>query len=235
MPAMRSLSNKNQNVNKKNSRRKIMENNLYECGIDEVGRGSLSGPLVISAVLLPANLTNKLLRDSKVMNEDERNKAYSWITMNCMHSVVFIGVHTINKINIYEATKYGMKKAFIQLIEKYSINISQVTSLVTDAVPIILPSSYTHKNLSIINPPHAESLYPAVAAASIIAKVTRDALMKKLARVFPLFSIEKHKGYGAAVHIDAIRRHGPSIIHRRSFLSKIVTMENQYGSQQSFF
>ena len=213
----------------------------HTCGIDEVGRGSLSGPLVVAAVLLPCGmippaggLTNELLKDSKVMTESARNKAYEWITKNCMYSVIFIDVHTIEKKNIYEATKYGMKKSFIQLIEKYSIDISLITSLVIDAVPILIPPSYMHENLSVKNPPRAESSYPAVAAASIVAKVTRDALMKKLAKVFPLFSMETHKGYGAAVHIDAIRRHGPSIIHRRSFLSNIMKVENNHGKQQSF-
>jgi ribonuclease HII len=205
----------------------------YTCGIDEVGRGCLSGPLVVASVILRPDAKYSLLKDSKILTEQERNKAYDWINKNAFYSSVIIDTTTIDKKNIYQATRFAMKKSFMQLVEIVPFNITEITHLISDAVPLNIPTSYLHENLKLYNPEKAESISPTVAAASIVAKVTRDRLMKKLDKLFPSFYLRQHKGYGTKTHIQAIKKHGPSIIHRATFLSKILNRERNDQRQQT--
>lgn len=227
MLQVNTLSSKKQ----QGSRMKNKKN--YVCGIDEAGRGCLSGPLVVAAAILPLNTNQPFLKDSKVMTESQREKAYEWIIDNCFSSCVIVDPNTIDRKNIYQATQYAMKKSFIQILEIIPFDLEQIKSLITDAVPIALPTCYKHKNLELRHPTHAESIFPSVAAASIVAKVTRDRLMNKFSILFPSFNLAKHKGYGTKTHIDAINQHGTSIIHRRSFISNLIRKSSDKHEQQT--
>lgn len=200
------------------------EKNNLVCGIDEVGRGCLFGPLVVAAAILPPETKKGFLIDSKETTEKQREYAAEWIRDNAVYTEVFIDVQTIEKVNIYQATRLGMKKAFLQIYEKHPLN-KKIKFIVTDAVPISFESIF--EELKIYHPVRAESISPSVAAASIIAKVARDNLMKKLSIFFPGLACEKHKGYGTKEHIDAINTQGISFLHRKSFLSIGSTNEKQ--------
>jgi ribonuclease HII len=199
------------------------QNNKLVCGIDEAGRGCLFGPLVTAAAILPVSKKSRLLKDSKVLTEQEREKAFAWIEKNCFYSYIITDSSTIDKRNIYQATIWSMKKAFMHVIEVMPYELSKIQFLVIDAVPITLPTSYSHENLTVLHPTHAEKLSPSVAAASIVAKVMRDRLMNTMSHFFPLYSIDKHKGYGTEIHIQALATHGHTIIHRKSFISHMNT------------
>ncbi|MCK4517721.1 ribonuclease HII [Candidatus Babeliales bacterium] len=212
------------------------EKKLFVCGIDEAGRGCLSGPVVAAAAILPFNASYKLLRDSKLMTKQERETAYLWITKNCFFSHAIIDHHIIDARNIYQATRLAMKKAFIQLLEIVPFSLEKIIYLLTDALPIQIPQSYSHNNIEQFNPTHGESVSTSIAAASIVAKVTRDRLMQRLSPVFPAFSFDEHKGYGTKTHTEALISYRESIIHRKSFLSnfykQIKDSEKNHAKQQ---
>ncbi len=195
--------------------------NKLVCGIDEAGRGPLAGPVVISAVILPPHTHHALLKDSKIMTEAEREKAYSWIVKHCTYSVTLVNHHTIDQINIYQATKKAMLKAYVQILEGIK-SISDLGYILIDAVELDIPSIYQHDTLKIRSFPFAESASQSVAAASIIAKVTRDRLMKKLHPLFPAYNFQQHKGYGTFAHTTIIKECGPSIIHRHTFIKNFL-------------
>ncbi len=184
-------------------------------GIDEAGRGPLCGPVVIGAVILPENTAPDFLVDSKKTTEKQRLAAYDWITKNCIYTSVVIDHHTIDAVNIYQATMRGMRQAYHQITALCKLkNISVPSHLVIDAMPLPSPSP------AILVTPiiRGESASSSIAAASIIAKVTRDELVKKQADIFPQFSLSKHKGYGTAKHLQELHTHGQSLIHRKSFV-----------------
>jgi len=196
---------------------------LYTCGIDEVGRGCLAGPVVVAAAIIPQNTTYHLLKDSKIMDEEEREKAYKWITKNCYYSTAIASNIVIDKINIYQATLFTMKKAYMQLVETMPIAHEKLKYVLIDAMPLVVDKSYMHENLEFRHFNYGESKSTSIAAASIIAKVTRDRLMKSINSVFPAFLINQHKGYGTKEHIDFLESQGPTIMHRVSYISKIRT------------
>ena len=203
--------------------------NGYVCGIDEAGRGSLAGPLVVAAAILPQQTDKNFLKDSKVMSKREREIAYEWITQNALSSVVTVDVQTIETKNIYNATRHAMTKAFRQIKSLFRPKKGIITHLVTDAVKI-------PKQIGILeqhNPVRAESISPSVAAASIVAKVFRDRLMAKLSNSFPEFTFDQHNGYGTAQHTKEIKTHGITIVHRKSFLSNIIGEKSEYKKQQT--
>ena len=191
-------------------------NNKLVCGLDEAGRGALAGPVVVAAVVLPPHATHPLLRDSKTMSAKQRNEAYAWITKKCTYTVI-AGSHTlIDTINIYQATKACMQQAFATLLTHH--NLAQQTAfVVSDAMPLILNSEHTKQNIEHFHFNYGESISATIAAASIIAKVTRDALMERLGLHFPAYNFAQHKGYGTAEHLARLREHGPSLIHRTTF------------------
>lgn len=216
------------------------QNQLYVCGIDEVGRGCLAGPLVVAACILPQN-TKYILKDSKVLTEQEREKAYKWLIKNSWYSIAIINPAMIDKVNIYNATLLAMKRAFIQLVEIIPFEYELLKFLVIDAMPLKLDHSYKNNQLEVHYFPHGESVSGSIAGASIIAKVTRDKLMETIDPIFPGFGFEQHKGYGTKEHTESIKTKGTSIIHRKSFISKIEMPEdilkngNDGKSQQSIF
>ncbi|MGN0202933.1 MAG: ribonuclease HII [Coprococcus sp.] len=182
------------------------------CGIDEAGRGPLAGPVVAAAVILDMNCPILYVNDSKQLSEKKREALYDEI----MEKAVSVGVgiaspETIDDINILQADYVAMREAVGKLTPQPEV-------LLNDAVTI---PGLTARQVPIIKG-DAKSL--SIAAASIIAKVTRDRMMREYDVLFPEYGFAKNKGYGTAEHIAAIREYGPSPIHRRSFISNFVTL-----------
>lgn len=180
----------------------------YICGIDEVGRGPLAGPVVAGAVILPKDCKLLYLNDSKQLTEKKREELYDRI----MEEAVAVGIgynspERIDEINILQATYEAMREAISQL------SVAP-TLLLNDAVTIPgLPEEL--KQVPIIKG-DAKSI--SIAAASIVAKVTRDRLMVQYDEVFPEYGFAANKGYGSAAHIEALQTYGPCPIHRHSFI-----------------
>lgn len=181
------------------------------CGIDEAGRGPLAGPVVAGAVVLPPGITIPYVNDSKKLSEKMRETLYEEI----MEQAVSVGVgivnaQTIDQINILQATYEAMRMAVNNLALVPDI-------LLNDAVTI---PGLSMKQVPIIKG-DAKSL--SIASASIVAKVTRDRMMREYDSLYPQYGFAANKGYGSQGHMEAIRKHGASPIHRRSFISNIVS------------
>lgn len=210
------------------------ENRLV-CGIDEVGRGCLAGPLVTAAVILPPHTNYRLLKDSKEMTAEERIKAAQWITQNCHYSYGIIHHRLIDTHNIWHATLIGMRRAVMNLLAT-SPHIPH--SIVIDAMPLKLHTS-SYADIPIYHFPFGEKKSSSIAAASIIAKVKRDTMMLDMDRQFPNFAWHTNKGYGTLEHKTAIGLNGPMIVHRKSFLKNITlngqTNDTKEEIQQTLF
>ena len=183
----------------------------YICGVDEAGRGPLAGPVVAAAVILPKDVTIAYLNDSKQLSARRRELLYDEI----MEKAVSVGVGMasparIDEINILQATYEAMREA----IDKLSV---RPDVLLNDAV--IIPGIDDIPQEKIIKG-DAKSL--SIAAASVIAKVTRDRMMMAYHQLYPEYGFDKHKGYGTAEHITALQNVGPSPIHRRSFIKNFT-------------
>lgn len=179
------------------------------CGIDEVGRGPLAGPVVAGAVILPKDCSMLYLNDSKKLSEKKREELYAEI----MDTAVAVGIGynspaRIDEINILQATYEAMREAVADLSVKPDL-------LLNDAVTI---PKVDIKQVPIIKG-DAKSI--SIAAASIVAKVTRDRLMVKYGEIYPEYGFASHKGYGTAMHMEAIKKYGPTPIHRKSFIKNI--------------
>lgn len=186
------------------------EKELYEenltliCGVDEVGRGPLIGPVVAAAVILPVNYFHKDIKDSKKLTEKKREMLYDIIMRDSIS--VGIGVvseDVIDDINIYEATKVAMKEAISKL------NIKPEHILI-DAMKLDLDIPST----SIIK---GDAKSESIAAASIIAKVTRDRMLVDMDKEFPMYDLKNNKGYGTRKHLEALEKYGACKYHRKSF------------------
>lgn len=193
----------------------------YIAGVDEVGRGPLAGPVVAAAVVLPECFDTLGVDDSKKLSEKRREELYDLIISDCIAYGTGVSEHyTIDDINILEATKEAMKKA-ISACEKMlgeKVGDKDVRSLdyvLFDAVRI---EGLERPQEAIIK---GDSKVLAIAAASIIAKVTRDRMMIEYAKQYPGYAFEKNKGYGTAAHYEGIRRYGICPIHRKTFLKTI--------------
>lgn len=180
------------------------------CGIDEVGRGPLAGPVVAGAVILPKDCDILYLNDSKQLSEKKREELYDVIMEKAVSTGLgFVSPERIDEINILQATYEAMREAIAKLSPQPDL-------LLNDAVTI---PKVTIRQVPIIKG-DAKSI--SIAAASIIAKVTRDRLMVQYDSVFPEYGFASNKGYGAAAHIEAIRKYGPTPIHRRSFIKNLL-------------
>ena len=191
---------------------KLYERNIeYICGIDEAGRGPLAGPVVVGAVILPQDSFIEGVNDSKKISEKKREKIYDQIIEEAVAwSVGIVDEKTIDEINILNATKLGVKLALEGLKQKPDvIMVDALNNMDTLGIPYISVVKGDAKNYSI-------------AAASIIAKVTRDRMMQEWDEVYPAYGFAKHKGYGTAEHIRSIKENGPCSIHRRSFIKNFV-------------
>lgn len=181
----------------------------YICGIDEVGRGPLAGPVVAGAVILPVNCDILYLNDSKQLSEKKREELYVVIMEKAVATGIgYASPKRIDEINILQATYEAMHSAIEQLSVKPDL-------LLNDAVTI---PNVDIRQIPIIKG-DAKSI--SIAAASIIAKVTRDRLMVKYNEVFPEYGFASNKGYGAKAHLDALKKYGPTPIHRHSFLKNM--------------
>ena len=182
----------------------------YICGIDEVGRGPLAGPVVTGAVILPKDCDILYLNDSKQLSEKKREELYDIIMEKAVAvSVGYNSPERIDEINILQATL----EAFEQSLEKMN---PKPTLLLNDAVKL---PHVTIPQVPIIKG-DAKSI--SIAAASIIAKVTRDRLLVQYDEIYPEYGFASNKGYGSASHIEAIKKYGPTPIHRRSFIGNFV-------------
>jgi ribonuclease HII len=188
------------------------ERNEQVCGIDEVGRGCFAGPVVAAAVVLTCKKTPSFLKDSKLITASAREEAFAWIQDNCVSGIGIVHHRYIDQHNIVNATKYAMKRAFLH-VQQQEPNIA---ALVIDAVRISTDDISFSKPIYAF--PFGESLSSSIAAASIVAKVTRDHLMETMSASLPLYQFESHKGYGTQGHRNCIKEHGMSIIHRRSYV-----------------
>lgn len=182
----------------------------YICGIDEVGRGPLAGPVVAGAVILPKDCDILYLNDSKQLSENKREELYDIIMKEAIATGIgLIAPERIDEINILQATYEAMRQAIDNLQIKPDL-------LLNDAVTI---PQVDIKQVPIIK---GDSKSISIAAASIIAKVTRDRLMVQYDSVFPEYGFASNKGYGAQIHMEALKKYGPTPIHRRSFIKNIV-------------
>ncbi len=181
------------------------------CGVDEAGRGPLAGPVCAAAVILPEGLVIEGLDDSKKLSEKKREMLYGVITEKAVAwSVAFGSVEEIEEYNILEATFIAMNRAIDGLSVRPSFALIDGSSVPKgNSVPCETVVKGDSKSCSI-------------AAASIIAKVTRDRLLKEYSEKYPEYGFEKHKGYGTAAHYEAIKKYGVLDIHRRSFLKNVL-------------
>lgn len=178
----------------------------YICGIDEVGRGPLAGPVVAGAVILPKDCKILYLNDSKQLSEKKREELYDIIMQEAVAVGIGYATHKrIDEINILQATYEAMREAISKLSVKPDI-------LLNDAVTI---PKVSIRQVPIIKG-DAKSI--SIAAASIVAKVTRDRLMVEFDKVYPEYYFAENKGYGSAAHIEALKKIGPSPIHRQTFI-----------------
>ena len=189
--------------------REIAGSTIY-CGIDEAGRGPLAGPVVAAAVIMPRDGKIPYVNDSKQVSEKKREQLYEQILKEAVsYGVGIVDAKRIDEINILQATYEAMRKAIATL------NV-QPDILLNDAVNIPLVNI---KQVPIIKG-DAKSI--SIAAASVLAKVTRDRIMEEYDKKYPEYGFAKHKGYGTKQHIQALEQFGASPIHRRTFITKFV-------------
>lgn len=183
----------------------------YICGIDEAGRGPLAGPVVVGAVILPKDSFIEGVNDSKKISEKKRERIYEQIIAEAIsYGVGIVDQKTIDEINILNATKLGVKLALEQMkIKPDLILVDALNNMDTLEIPF----------KSVIK---GDAKHYSIAAASIIAKVTRDRIMQEWDELYPVYGFAKHKGYGTAAHIQAIKENGPCILHRQSFIKNFI-------------
>ena len=189
---------------------KEYESHGWICGIDEVGRGPLCGPVVASAVIVPKYCQILYLNDSKKLSEKKREELYDVI----MEQAIAVGVgmatpQRIDEINILQATYEAMRQAISNLNVKPAVLLNDAVTIPEVDIPQIPIIKGDAKSVSI-------------AAASIIAKVTRDRMMIEYDRIYPGYDLASNKGYGTKVHMEALKTVGPCEIHRRTFIKNIV-------------
>jgi ribonuclease HII len=192
--------------------------NQVICGLDEVGRGCLAGPLVTAAVILPPGKTSRLLKDSKLMTAEERLIAFKWIEKHCWYSLGIVHHRMVDEHNVWHATLICMKKALVHLMATAPYKPAQI---ITDCMPLNLADT-TYKAIPVHYFPHGERKSSTIAAASIVAKVKRDAMMQRMDTVFPGYLLASHKGYSTPPHKRIIREGGTHlIIHRKTYLNRM--------------
>jgi len=197
-------------------------------GVDEVGRGCLAGPVVTAAVALWGK-KKRFLKDSKVMTAPEREAAYAWIVKNAYYAVGIVDHRTIDSINIWHATLKAMKKAVLHLNCQLA---TPPVAIVVDAMPLKLANT-SYSRVPVHHFPFGESRSSSIAAASIVAKVTRDRLMQHFASLFEHYRLGEHKGYATIGHRRLVQEHGRSLIHRVSFFVEGLEDMNQQFVQES--
>lgn len=191
-----------------------IENSWFEkgirviCGVDEAGRGPLAGPVCAAAVILPPNMEIPGLNDSKKLSDKKRRELFPIIKEQAIaYGIAFVDHQKIDEINILQATYMAMGQAIAQLSVKPELALIDGNRAADFGVP----------TETVV---HGDSLSASIAAASVLAKVSRDDYMLEMAKEYPQYGFEIHKGYGTKAHYAAITEHGTSPIHRMSFLKK---------------
>ena len=183
------------------------------CGVDEAGRGPLAGPVCAAAVVLPPNVQIEGLDDSKKLSDKRRRELVPIIKeVAISYGIGLVDHDVIDDINILQATFLAMEKALAQLTVKPDIALIDGNREKNFGVPV----------KTVV---HGDSLSASIAAASVLAKVTRDDLMLQMAKDYPQYGFDVHKGYGTKAHYEALRQHGPCPIHRMTFLKKFYGQE----------
>tara|TARA_E500000075_G_scaffold112260_1_gene107295 strand:+ start:259 stop:858 length:600 start_codon:yes stop_codon:yes gene_type:complete len=184
-------------------------------GVDEVGRGPLAGPVVSAAVILPLDFNYKCLNDSKKLSKIKREKVFEILKTKSKFKLGIAEVDEIDKINILQASLISMKRAVDQF------DLPKDHKILVDG-----PWSFDKTNQKIITKIKGDAKYPSIAAASIIAKVYRDQIMSKLSKNFVQYSWDTNSGYGTQKHLKAIKEHGITVHHRKSFapIHKILSL-----------
>ena len=190
------------------------ENNCFAqgyqlvCGVDEAGRGPLAGPVCAAAVILPPNVDIPGLNDSKKLSDKKRRELYPVIKEKAVAYGIAVADHReIDEINILQATYLAMERAMAQLAVKPDIALIDGNRAKDFGLPV----------QTVV---HGDSLSASIAAASVLAKVTRDDMMLEMAETYPGYGFEIHKGYGTKAHYAALSAMGPCPIHRMTFLKK---------------
>jgi len=182
-------------------------------GIDEAGRGALAGPVVAGACVLDDALEYpEFIKDSKKLTESQREEAFGWIAAHCIYGIGQSSASIIDSEGILAATERAMQDA-----------VRMITDVVTPTYLLVDGKDkfwFDYPHSSVIRGDETEQC---ISAGSIVAKVTRDRLMKEAAIQFPIFGFEEHKGYGSPAHIEALRKEGVCVLHRQTFLKNIIT------------
>ena len=208
---------KDKEIERLNELKKI-ENEIYEkehveyiCGIDEAGRGPLAGPVVVASVIMKPDSFIEGVNDSKKVSEKKREKLYEQIIEEAVsYSVGIIDQNEIDEINILNATKKGLTESIKGLkVKPERIIVDALDKIDTCGIP----------KMQIVK---GDAKCYSIAAASIIAKVTRDRIMRQWDEVYPMYGFARHKGYGTAAHIAAIKEYGLCPLHRRSFTKNFI-------------
>lgn len=186
------------------------EDCVFICGIDEAGRGPLAGPVAAGAAILPKDCQILYLNDSKKLSESRREELFLEIKEKAIAwSVGIVGPERIDEINILQATYEAMRQAISKLDPVPQVLLNDAVTIPGVAIPQVPIIKGDAKSVSI-------------AAASILAKVTRDHMMEEYDKDYPEYGFAKHKGYGTPAHITALKEFGPTPIHRRTFITKFV-------------
>ena len=176
----------------------------FVVGLDEAGRGPIAGPLVVAACILPVEYDNPLIDDSKKLTEKKRELLFEEIKKVALdYTIEVLEIDEIDKLNIYKASKTGMERCLKKLTHPYDVAL-------TDAMPIDCDVPFE----AIVK---GDAKSQSIAAASILAKVTRDHIMLELAKQYPEYDLENNKGYGTKKHLEAIEKYGILPIHRRTY------------------
>lgn len=178
----------------------------YICGVDEAGRGPLCGPVVAAACILPTGFYIEGLNDSKKLSPKKRKQVFEQIVENALaYCIAEASVEEIDELNILEADMLAMRRAVEGL--KIKADYAIIDGNISRGFPI--------PTMTVIR---GDATSPSIAAASILAKVTRDEMCEQMDRDYPEYGIAKHKGYGTKAHMEALRKYGPSPIHRKKFI-----------------
>lgn len=207
-------------------RRAFLEGASIIIGIDEAGRGPLAGPIVAGAVILEPYLLNRFrirrykerIDDSKKLQPAQREKAFKEISAKAIFGIGIKDNNYIDKVNIHMATLAAMKQAVKKLVAKFCRLANRKEKNIRKDICVLVDGVFSgflpYRTIPIIK---GDSKSFSIAAASIMAKVTRDAIMNRYDKKYPLYGFSKHKGYGTRFHMEAIERYGPCQIHRKSF------------------
>ena len=181
----------------------------YVCGVDEAGRGPLAGPVYAAAVILPRGLLIEGLDDSKKLSEKKREQLFEEITEKALaYGIAWADEREIDEINILNATFLAMNRAMEKLLVPFDVALIDGNR----------SSGIIYPNICVVG---GDGKSASIAAASILAKVSRDRYMKQLAEIYPQYAFAKHKGYGTKLHYEKLREFGPSPVHRKTFLKKM--------------